>query len=133
MTALGGHGLTGEQPGLLPSADDLLTRRYPRGRPGLFRSVEAAGSPLAVGDHFGEGTPILTGRSGTQRARRLLRPELVSLGICAVRAAVRPDLRSGLSASDRERPPLTGVNGPLMAWRLGRVVRVGAPAGPSEG
>ena len=22
MTALGGHGLTGEQPGLLPSADD---------------------------------------------------------------------------------------------------------------
>src|SRR5580692_2339297 len=56
MTALGGHGLTGEQPGLLPSADDLLTRRFPRGRPGLFRSVEAAGSPLAVVDHLGEGS-----------------------------------------------------------------------------
>jgi len=26
-----------------------------------------------------------------------------------------PDLRSGLSASDRERPLVTGANGPLMA------------------
>lgn len=38
----------------------------------------------------------------------------VSLGICAVRAAIRPDLRGRLSASDRERPLFTGVNGPLM-------------------
>jgi hypothetical protein len=28
-----------------------------------------------------------------------------------------PDLRRGVSASDRERPPVTGVNGPLMARR----------------
>ncbi len=28
-----------------------------------------------------------------------------------------PDLRGGVSASDRERPLVTGVNGPLMAWR----------------
>jgi hypothetical protein len=29
----------------------------------------------------------------------------------------RPDLQSGLSASDREGPLVTGVNGPLMARR----------------
>jgi hypothetical protein len=29
-----------------------------------------------------------------------------------------PDLRGGVSASDRERPLVTGVNGPLMARRL---------------
>jgi hypothetical protein len=29
-----------------------------------------------------------------------------------------PDLRGRLSASDRERPLFTGVNGPLMARRL---------------
>jgi len=28
-----------------------------------------------------------------------------------------PDLRGGVSASDRERPLVTGVNGPLMARR----------------
>ena len=28
-----------------------------------------------------------------------------------------PDLRGGVSASDRERPLITGVNGPLMARR----------------
>ena len=44
-----------------------------------------------------------------------------------------PDLRGGVSASDRERPLVTEVNGPLMARRPGHVVRVGAPAGPSEG
>ena len=41
----------------------------------------------------------------------------ISLGICAARAAMRPDLRGRLSASDRERPLVTGVNGPLMARR----------------
>ena len=41
----------------------------------------------------------------------------VSLGICAIRAVVRPDLRCEVSASDRERPPVTGVNGTLMARR----------------
>jgi hypothetical protein len=31
------------------------------------------------------------------------------LGICAVRAVERPDLRDRLSASDRERPLVTGL------------------------
>ena len=45
----------------------------------------------------------------------------ISLGSCAVRAAGRPYLRGRLSASNRERPLVTGVNGPLMAWRSGRL------------
>ena len=32
-----------------------------------------------------------------------------------VRSSSWPDLRGGVSASDRERPLVTGVNGPLMA------------------
>jgi hypothetical protein len=39
----------------------------------------------------------------------------VSLGICAIRAAVRPELRCGVPVSDRERPLVTGANGTLMA------------------
>jgi len=39
----------------------------------------------------------------------------VSLGMCAVRAVMTPDLHGEVSASDRKRPLLTGVNGPLMA------------------
>src|SRR5206468_3903144 len=35
----------------------------------------------------------------------------ISLGICAIQAAMRPDLRCGVSASDRGRPFVTGVNG----------------------
>jgi len=42
----------------------------------------------------------------------------VSLGICAIRAVVRPDLRCGVSASDRERPLVTGVNGTASPKRL---------------
>ena len=42
-----------------------------------------------------------------------LLPRTVSLGICAVRAVIPPELRGGVSASDRERPLITGVNGPL--------------------
>jgi len=34
-----------------------------------------------------------------------------------------PDLRGGVSASDRERPLVTGVNGPLMARRTWRSPR----------
>ncbi len=34
-----------------------------------------------------------------------------------------PDLRDRLSASDRERPLVTGVNGPLLARRLGHAER----------
>jgi len=37
------------------------------------------------------------------------------LGICAIRAAVRPELRCGVPVSDRERPLVTGANGTLMA------------------
>ena len=44
-----------------------------------------------------------------------MRTRTISLGICAVRAVMWPDLRGGLSVSDRERPLVTGVNGPLMA------------------
>ena len=45
------------------------------------------------------------------------RTRTISLGICAIRAAVRPDLHCGVSASGRERPLVTGANGTLMARR----------------
>ena len=45
------------------------------------------------------------------------RTRTISLGICAIRASTGLDLRGGLSVSDRKRPLLTGVNGPLMARR----------------
>ena len=54
------------------------------------------------------------------------RTRTISLGICVIRAAERPDLRDGVSASDRERPLVTGVNGPLMArrsWEVKPVAR----------
>jgi hypothetical protein len=41
-----------------------------------------------------------------------------------------PDLRDGVSASDRERPLVTGVNGPLMARRT--AVRPALIAAPSS-
>jgi hypothetical protein len=43
------------------------------------------------------------------------RTRIISLGICTVHALTWPDLRRGLSVSNRERPPFTGVNGMLMA------------------
>ena len=61
------------------------------------------------------------------------RTGIISLGICAIRAAVRPDLRCGVSAGDRERPLVTRVNGTLMARRswskLGRSRPVACPLG----
>jgi hypothetical protein len=45
------------------------------------------------------------------------RTRTISLGICAIRARHMPDLRGGLSVSDRKRPAFTGVNGTLMARR----------------
>jgi hypothetical protein len=48
------------------------------------------------------------------------RTRTISLGINTIHAATRPDLRRRLPASDRERPLLTGVNGPLMARRSRR-------------
>jgi hypothetical protein len=47
------------------------------------------------------------------------RTRTVSLGICTVWACMSADLRRDQSASDRETPLITGVNGPLMA-RLAR-------------
>jgi hypothetical protein len=38
-----------------------------------------------------------------------------SLGICAIQVVMQPDLLGALSASDREGPPVTGVNATLMA------------------
>ena len=43
------------------------------------------------------------------------RTRTISLGTCAIRAVSWPDLRGGLSVSDRGGPLFTGVNGPLMA------------------
>ena len=40
------------------------------------------------------------------------RTRTISLGICTIRAVTWPDLRVGVSVSDRERPLVTGVNGP---------------------
>ncbi len=56
-----------------------------------------------------------TGRARGSRGYRL--GHAVSLGICAVRADMSPDLRGGLAVSVRDRPLVTGVNGTLMARR----------------
>ena len=45
------------------------------------------------------------------------RTRTISLGICAIRACIRPDLHGRQSASDRKIPLVTVVNGPLMAQR----------------
>ena len=47
-----------------------------------------------------------------------IEPALSALEAVPSGPVVRPDLRDGLSASGRERPLVTGVNGPLMARRL---------------
>jgi hypothetical protein len=46
------------------------------------------------------------------------RTRTVSLGICTVRGYTLPDLRTGASASTRDRPLVAGVNGPLMAQAI---------------
>jgi hypothetical protein len=46
--------------------------------------------------------------------RRAWTHPTVSLGICAVRAAMAPDLRGSLAMSVRERPLVTGVNGTVI-------------------
>jgi len=50
------------------------------------------------------------------------RTRTISLGICAVRACHMADLRRGVSASDRERPLVTGLNanGPTRVVARGR-------------
>ena len=59
------------------------------------------------------------------------RTRTISLEICAVRAAMPPDLRDGVSASDREKPFVTGVNATLMARRtLVRPAPIAVPYSP---
>jgi len=64
------------------------------------------------------------------------RTRTISLGICAIRACHMADLRRGVSASDRERPLGTGLNGLLMArraWWRGEGSDAGFPAQPQDG
>jgi hypothetical protein len=59
------------------------------------------------------------------------RTRTISLGICAVRAAMPPDLRDGVSASDRVRPFVAGVNDTLMGRRtLVRPAPIAVPCSP---
>ena len=64
---------------------------------------------------------ILLMKSTLRRAGDGNRTRTISLGICTVRAVEWSDLRDRLSASDRERPFVTGVNGSLMARPPGPV------------
>jgi hypothetical protein len=57
------------------------------------------------------------------------RTPTISLGICSIQASKLPDLRGGLSLSDRERPLLTPINGTLMARRQVIISSVGHPLG----
>jgi len=52
----------------------------------------------------GDGPPVIMA-SGPWMAR-----VTTSLGICAIQAVMQPDLLGALSASDREGPPVAGVN-----------------------
>jgi hypothetical protein len=55
------------------------------------------------------------GRPGRCRTVLNCNPDLSAWESVPSGPVTWPDLRSGLSASDRERPLITGVNGPLMA------------------
>jgi hypothetical protein len=44
-----------------------------------------------------------------------IEPALSAWEAVPSRPVIWPDLQGGVSASDRERPLVTGVNGPLMA------------------
>jgi hypothetical protein len=57
----------------------------------------------------------------------------VSLGSCPVRPFTWPDLRRKLSMSDRERPLVAGVDGPLMARRSGSLISPGLGFLPPSG
>ena len=65
---------------------------------------------------------IMAGRQpelGTQRVERVtgIEPALSAWEAVPSGPVSWPDLRDGVSASDRERPLVTEVNGPLMARR----------------
>jgi hypothetical protein len=74
-------------------------------RPGLWAAADR------------KALPMLSAVSCAYIVERVTRIELALSAWESVPSGlvVRPDLRSGLSASDRERPLVTGVNGPLMA------------------
>jgi hypothetical protein len=60
-------------------------------------------------------------------------PRTVSLGICAIRAWIGPDLRREPTVSDRERPQVIGVNGTLMARPRARALARPRRSGTSSG
>jgi hypothetical protein len=65
---------------------------------------------------------------------RLIRPGLAAMLLtCRFRLERVTGIEPAVSASDCESPLVAGVNGLLIAQRPGHVVRVGAPAGSSEG
>ena len=61
-------------------------------------------------------TNALAARSLLERVTGI-EPGTISLGAVPSGPVTWPDLRGRVSASDRERPLVTGVNGPLMARR----------------
>ncbi len=83
------------------------SRRSPHRQKSSSSLRSTTSSPKLGANH------CLSRRSG----QRFGRTHTVSLGICIVRAAMQPNLREGVSAIDRERPLVTGVDGPLMARR----------------
>jgi len=61
-------------------------------------------------------TNALAARSHLERVTRI-EPALSAWEAVPSGPVTCPDLRRGVSASDREKPLVTGVNGPLMARR----------------
>jgi hypothetical protein len=55
--------------------------------------------------------------ASSPQAPRSVRTRTISLGVGALWGSDAPELRNGLSGSDREIPVFTGVNGMLMSWR----------------
>jgi hypothetical protein len=116
---------TQETPGLLAVCPNFL--RYE-----VIRTGNVIGSLAIVAAVAGDGNWGFDGDAASRTAwfrlnwhpnaeerdpsvRGKLLPRTVSLGICTVRAAMPPDLRGGVPASDRGRPLLAVVDGPLMA------------------
>ena len=112
-------------PGLLPGFfGDARPRLVPVLSPGaLLLGSRARTAPMTLARQGRGSERTRLTRGFTLRAGDGNRTRTISLGICTVRAATPSDLRGGWSASDRERPLATGVNGPLMARNL-RVARV---------
>jgi hypothetical protein len=115
------------QPGKLTVLQTLprkaVTSANAAGAPGLrtylthdeSRHHRVSGPIAPIHERAASPASARTGRARGSRGYRLGRA--VSLGICAVRADMSPDLRGGLAVSVRDRPLVTGVNGTLMARR----------------